>query len=146
MDFGKQFRGNDLLGGGKTWEGFLFAISAGVFIGLVQMAVWPQFNGLTTGFGFSVPKVTVTTAFLLALSAMFGDLVASFFKRRSGLERGKSIPLMDQLDFLIFPIPLALALTDITYLTVVLIVLITPVIHYLFNLLAYHIGIKEVPW
>lgn len=146
MDFGKQFHGNDLLGAGKTWEGFLFAITSGTFIGLVQVVLLPRLNQFVASFGFSMPQITVTAAFLLALAAMLGDVVASFFKRRSGTERGASVPLLDQLDFLIFSIPVALALTQITYFTVFLLILITPPIHYLFNLLAYYIGIKEVPW
>ncbi|MFP4116582.1 MAG: CDP-2,3-bis-(O-geranylgeranyl)-sn-glycerol synthase [Candidatus Aenigmatarchaeota archaeon] len=146
MDFGKEFRGNDLLGGGKTWEGFLFAIASGVFIGLVQILLWPQFNQITTGFGFSTPYMTATLAFVLSLSAMLGDMVASFFKRRAGTERGTSIPLVDQLDFLVFSLPVALVLSDMTYMSAALIVFITPAVHYFFNLLAYYLGIKEVPW
>ncbi len=146
MDFGREFRGNDLLGGGKTWEGFFFAIAAGVFIGLVQIAVWPYMNEVAAGVGYTIPRMTVLTASLLALAAMSGDLIASFFKRRFGAERGSSIPLVDQLDFLIVSLPVALALSEITYLSVLFLILVTPPVHYAFNLLAYHLGIKEVPW
>ena len=42
MDFGKTFRGNDLLGGGKTWEGFAFAIASGTSVGFLQTIFGPM--------------------------------------------------------------------------------------------------------
>ncbi len=146
MDFGKTFRGNDLLGAGKTWEGFLFAVASGTLIGFIQTLIWPSLNEIAAPAGYALPYMTVTTAFLLAAGAMLGDVIASFFKRRTGMERGESAPIVDQLDFLILSIPIALALSEINYLTAALVILITPPIHYLFNLLAYCTGIKEVPW
>ncbi len=146
MDFGKKLGGNDLLGAGKTWEGFLFAVAAGTFVGFLQVNAWSRVNGIVEPLGFSLPIVTVSMAFLIAFTAMFGDVVASFFKRRVGVERGRSFPLLDQLDFLVFSLPVALVFTDVTYAVVAIIVFITPPIHFLFNLLAYYIGIKEVPW
>ena len=37
--------------------------------------------------------------FLLSFGALFGDMSASFFKRRSNLKRGDKSPLMDMFDF-----------------------------------------------
>ena len=90
--------------------------------------------------------MTVIIAFLISVLAMFGDALASFFKRRLSLERGKGVPLLDQLDFLILPLPLVIILSKISYLSLILILVVTPPIHFLFNLLAYHLGLKEVPW
>lgn len=146
MDFGKKFQGKDLLGAGKTWEGFLFAVASGALVGLLQIMIWPRLNHFTVTWGFSLPMLNSTSVLILPLFAMIGDLVASFFKRRSGLQRGDSAPLVDQLDFLIFSLPVAFLLLEISVLSVVLILVITPPIHYLFNLIGYYAGFKEVPW
>ena len=37
----------------------------------------------------------------LACGSLFGDMFKSFFKRRMGMKRGASFPLVDQLDFVV---------------------------------------------
>ncbi len=146
MDFGKKLRGKDLLGAGKTWRGFFSAVASGTFIGLLQIVAWPRLNEFAAGLGYSLPMMTLTTAFILSTAAMLGDVIASFFKRRFSIERGGSVPLLDQLDFMVLSIPAALLLSEITYSSAAILVVITPPIHYLFNLLGYYIGVKDVPW
>ncbi|MFP4115800.1 MAG: CDP-2,3-bis-(O-geranylgeranyl)-sn-glycerol synthase [Candidatus Aenigmatarchaeota archaeon] len=146
MDFGKKFLGNDLLGAGKTWEGFTLAVASGTLMGLIQMLLWPYLQGPATSTGFTLPFLTPRAVFAVSLFAMIGDLIASFFKRRSGLERGRKTPLIDQLDFVLLSLLAANFFLSLSYASIALVIIITPFLHYLFNLIAYEIGLKEVPW
>ncbi len=146
MDFGKKFMGRELLGAGKTWEGFLFAVFAGALVGFVQMLLWQSLNQTTARMGFYLPVLSTASILLIPFFGMFGDLVASFFKRRLGVKRGESVPIVDQLDFMLFSIPVAVILVELSVLSIIILVVVTPPVHYLFNLLGYQIGVKEVPW
>ncbi|MGB3943544.1 MAG: CDP-archaeol synthase, partial [Methanothrix sp.] len=88
----------------------------------------------------------------LSLGAMAGDIVASFFKRRMGMERGAALFLVDQLDFVIGSWALTFLLAPAWFyenftLEVMLIVLIvTPVLHRVTNIIGYKMKAKKEPW
>ncbi|MCX8171998.1 MAG: CDP-2,3-bis-(O-geranylgeranyl)-sn-glycerol synthase, partial [Archaeoglobaceae archaeon] len=101
MDFGKNFiDGQRILGDGKTFSGFFGGIFGGILIANTQRIVERTANFQIFS---SLPYTEffyLTTA--LALGSMLGDSMGSFVKRRLGFERGKSLPLVDQLTFLLF--------------------------------------------
>ncbi|MFP4045635.1 MAG: CDP-2,3-bis-(O-geranylgeranyl)-sn-glycerol synthase [Candidatus Aenigmatarchaeota archaeon] len=146
MDFGKKLGKKDLLGAGKTWEGFLFAVLLGTLAGVIQVSGYEFLNGYALQAGFSLPQLSYTAVFFIALGSMCGDVVASFFKRRVGFERGKSVILLDQLDFILGGLVAAYFFLTLQPLPLFLVLVITPVLHYGFNLLGYELGYKEVPW
>lgn len=135
-----------LLGDGKTVRGFVGGILSGIIVGLIQ--VFAQEISI-----FSLlPRMTLTAVILLATGSLVGDLIKSFFKRRAGITRGGKWPVIDQYDFLIgafvfliigdfqfaekyFTIPVILA-----------VLVITPVLHRVVNIIGYKMGVKEVPW
>jgi CDP-2,3-bis-(O-geranylgeranyl)-sn-glycerol synthase len=83
--------------------------------------------------------------FLLGCGALIGDIIGSFIKRRSGLQRGESYPFMDQLGFLV--VALVFVFPVIPWPLVWLLVLapITLGLHIGLNVLSYVVGIQEVP-
>lgn len=95
---------------------------------------------------------------IMGLAALVGDAVKSYFKRRLGKERGKPWVPFDQLDFVVFGVaamllasPLladgwvtAALLDDLVVLGTI--VLLTPALHFLVNVLGYWLRLKEVPW
>ena len=98
IDFGKKWKdGKRILGDGKTWRG--------LFIG--------TFIGMTAGFGFSVvskfalnidfPRfpLMIPILFSICFGALIGDIIESFFKRRSGKKRGENWIPFDQIDFIL---------------------------------------------
>ncbi|MDP6670520.1 MAG: CDP-archaeol synthase, partial [archaeon] len=93
LDFGKNFfDGRPLFGKGKTFRGTI----AGIVVGSVgALAVSVFLSDFTT----VISANYFHYGFLLAAGAMLGDLVGSFIKRRTGLARGESVLLLDQLDF-----------------------------------------------
>ena len=135
IDGGRHFKdGRRVLGDGKTWEGFALGIIFG----------WTIAYDMFLLFNCSL-KVLIRGA-LAVVGALIGDMVASFIKRRIGLERGEPAPLLDQLDFYIGATAF-MWLVDQPPLNVVLFgALLTLVLHLSANYIAYVLGLKDVPW
>jgi len=79
-------------------------------------------------------------------------MIKSFFKRRRGIDRGGEWLLVDQFDFVVGALGLALlfdpswTLSTITIPLLVAILVITPLLHRIVNIIGYKVGLKEVPW
>jgi CDP-2,3-bis-(O-geranylgeranyl)-sn-glycerol synthase len=83
---------------------------------------------------------------------MLGDIVAAFFKRRLGLKRGAPLFVIDQLDFVIGSWLLTMLLApewfweNFTPTIILIVLIITPILHRLTNIIGYRIGAKREPW
>ncbi|MGW8289449.1 MAG: CDP-2,3-bis-(O-geranylgeranyl)-sn-glycerol synthase [Candidatus Bathyarchaeia archaeon] len=132
MDFGKDFvDGKRVFGANKTFRGFFFGLAVGVGVGLVE---WMLF-----GYPFLFSLLT-------PLGALLGDLVAAFLKRRLGIAPGGLFPIVDQVDFVIGAIVFALPLGIVYWELAVAVLLITPPIHLVTNIVAYKLKLKKNPW
>ena len=134
LDFGKKFLdGKPIFGKNKTFRGFFSGLAVGTAVGFVESVF------------FNHP---IVFGLLLSLGALFGDLTAAFAKRRLGLSPGDLLPIVDQVDFIIgailFSLPICLQTLSWELLAAVLIV--TPPIHLLTNIVAYKLGLKSNPW
>ncbi|MFC7059183.1 CDP-2,3-bis-(O-geranylgeranyl)-sn-glycerol synthase [Halovenus salina] len=153
IDGGRTLGDSRLLGDGKTWRGTLVGWLAGAVlaVGLNTLE-----SGASDVLGVDLPTFPLAVALALPLGAMLGDIGASFLKRRSGRERGAPFPGVDQLDFVIGALSLALladALASLSWfadtftLPVLAAVLVmTPLLHVSTNALAYVLGLKDEPW
>jgi len=141
LDFGMKLKRHRIFGSGKTFRGFILGVLFGTVAGNVM-------GFLLAGTAFSLGTIELYTAlgFLLSVGAMLGDLVKSFFKRRLGFKSGQMLPIIDQLDFVIG----AIALGSFAYIpsikTVIFLIIITPLIHLLLNIIGYLLKLKKVPW
>lgn len=149
LDFGKTFQdGRRIMGDGKTYRGTAAGVAFGALIGLALNVLAPM-AGLPT-FGSGVGQIPVLLG--LSLGAMLGDIVASFFKRRMGLKRGAKLYLVDQLDFVLGAWVLTALLSPawfwehFTLEVAIVILIITPILHRLTNIIGYMIGAKREPW
>lgn len=147
VDLGKNYSdGNRIFGDGKTYRGLFAGIIAGILTGLVLIWIAGQYPA------FSLPRHTLQSVILLATGALLGDLVKSFFKRRLGKGRGTKWPLADQYDLVAGAFLLLLAgdpawlFTQVTLTVFIIILIITPVLHRVTNIIGYILRIKEVPW
>jgi CDP-2,3-bis-(O-geranylgeranyl)-sn-glycerol synthase len=158
--------GKRVLGPGKTWRGLTGGAIAGALTAVaVAWLVPPEggrgpFAGWDYGLadGSSWIGITVFGA-IVGFAALAGDAVKSYFKRRTGRDRGQPWVPFDQLDFVVFGLAAAFAvgpwlLADGWLLDHLLgswwilgtIVLLTPLLHFLVNVIGYFLKLKEVPW
>jgi len=132
MDFGKNFYdGKRVFGSNKTFRGFFFGLTIGILVGFVEL------------FLFDFPLLFVL---LPPLGALLGDLTGAFIKRRLGISPGHLLPIVDQIDFVIGALFFSIPLSIIYWELAVAVILITPPIHLLTNLIAYKLGLKKHPW
>lgn len=144
IDFGKNWRdGRRILGDGKTFRGLLGGIACGIIIGLIQMQISPLWY---------LGIFTLTSVITLSIGALLGDIIKSFFKRRLGLKRGAKFPLVDQLDFVVGAWILTYIFDPVwftdnfTFWIIITILILTPLLHRLTNILGYYLKLKKEPW
>lgn len=147
IDAGRTWGGKRVLGDGKTWRGTAVGVGVGTLLAFGLNAVRPD-----AILGATPPEFPVAAAVALPAGAMLGDIAASFLKRRTGRKRGAAFPVVDQLDFVAGALALAAIAAagwfgNVFTLPVLLaVVLITPVLHLVTNLIAYLFGFKSEPW
>lgn len=129
-------------GSHKTWRGFYSA-----YLGALLTLYLQKELGSTPYDLLQYEIINIFLyAFLFGIGAAFGDLIKSFFKRRMGIKPGRPWIPFDQLDFvigaLLFLSPFHLS----SWSNILVIIVITPILHFLTNLLAYILGLKKVWW
>jgi len=132
IDGGRTFLdGRPIFGSHKTLRGFFSGLVVGTLVGFVEGALF-QYN--------------VLLGFALSMGALVGDLVGSFLKRRLNLPPGSTLPVVDQLGFILGALLFSLPVSPPTFPIVLIIMIITPPIHLLTNFLAYLLGVKKRLW
>ncbi|HPC90230.1 MAG TPA: CDP-2,3-bis-(O-geranylgeranyl)-sn-glycerol synthase [Methanothrix sp.] len=149
LDRGSIFQdGRRTLGDGKTFRGTFAGTVCGLLIGLLQNQIAPYFDLPTFGSGFGQLPIL----FALSLGAMMGDIVAAFFKRRMGLQRGAPLFIIDQLDFVVGAWICAMLISpgwffqNFTIDIMIIVLIITPILHRASNIIGYKMGTKREPW
>ena len=142
IDQKRSFRSKRILGDGKTWEGTLGGIIAGMAIGSLQIAFQSDLKFL----GLNLPPMTLPLVIALCIGTMAGDILGSFIKRRLNIKRGDSAPLMDQEGFLVLAILFAMPFYNLNAIIVVTLLIITPPIHWLANIGGFYLKFKKTPW
>ncbi|MEM4663209.1 MAG: CDP-2,3-bis-(O-geranylgeranyl)-sn-glycerol synthase [Candidatus Diapherotrites archaeon] len=136
LDFNKKFFGKPIFGKGKTIRGTF----AGIFFGIIAVVLMSFFMP-----SWFVSNYIIFGIFLV-LGAVFGDIAASFFKRRLGLESGAPLLFVDQLDFVIGSIVATCFIRVPTIVEITLIICITFIMHKITNYIAYKTKLKKVAW
>jgi CDP-2,3-bis-(O-geranylgeranyl)-sn-glycerol synthase len=140
MDFGKKFLdGKPFLGSHKTWRGLFAGLIVGTLVGLAQQIIYEQFLfEYGTQFSYSI-----FLGFVLSLGALTGDLIESFIKRRLDRSPGSSLPVADQIDFILGAFLFSIPVSPPSLSAALIILLITIPIHLLTNLGAALLNIKN---
>jgi CDP-2,3-bis-(O-geranylgeranyl)-sn-glycerol synthase len=140
MDFGKKFfDGKPLLGSHKTVRGFLAGIIIGTLVGAVQTFLFQNYL-----FEYSLQfEYSILLGFMLSLGALIGDLVESFIKRRINTAPGKSLPVADQIDFVLGAFLFSIPVSAPSLLSAVIILLVTIPTHMLTNIGAALLNMKN---
>jgi CDP-2,3-bis-(O-geranylgeranyl)-sn-glycerol synthase len=146
VDGGRMFKGHRLFGDGKSWEGLAFGTFVAVVISLVQMAAFPFLPWEMSEVALTIVPMTPLLGLALGLGAMLGDIGGSFIKRRLNRPRGSPFPLLDQLDFIAGSILLAALIVTVKIEWVLILIVLTPILHVIANVIGFRIGIKKTPW
>jgi CDP-2,3-bis-(O-geranylgeranyl)-sn-glycerol synthase len=133
IDLGRKFiDGERVLGDHKTFRGFISGLVVGTIVGALCSYV--------------SSKNLLTVAISASLGALLGDLAGAFVKRRLKIKPGGSLPVVDQLDFVVGAIILVSLFSVIPVPVILILLLVTPPIHFLTNVGAYASGLKEHYW
>ena len=133
IDSGKSLSdGQRVFGDHKTTRGFVSGLIAG-FIGGAFEAV------------FFYPNLLIV-AILASIGALLGDLAGAFLKRRLKITPGGSLPVLDQLDFVLGAMLLVSPLVSLSLGTAAILLLVTPPIHILTNVAAHALRLKSTYW
>jgi CDP-2,3-bis-(O-geranylgeranyl)-sn-glycerol synthase len=133
IDIGLNFiDGKRIFGTSKTLRGFGMALILGILAAIVEEI-------------FLGPGILLIGV-LAALGALLGDLIGSFIKRRIDFKPGQPFPVLDQLDFILGALILTYPVQQISFGTIIILVVFTPPIHLLANYFAYRLGVKKNWW
>ena len=150
--------GNRILGDGKTWSGLIGGTLGGIVFGLILNTDGGYFalesltgEELSRKLWGENPLFVFT---ILSFGSLFGDMSASFYKRRQNLDRGDKFALLDMYDFIFMTLFLCLIFQK-AWLTswildgwtpLFIILFLTPILHRGVNIIGYNIGVKNEPW
>ena len=140
MDFGKKFLDDKpLFGSHKTIRGFLAGIIIGTLVGIVQTLI---FNTFIQHYNLNF-QYSFELGIVISIGALTGDLIESFVKRRLNRSPGSSLPIGDQLDFILGAFLFSIPVAPPSLLITIIILLITIPIHLLTNLIARLLKMKN---
>ena len=173
IDQGRNWSdGNRILGDGKSWNGL---IGGSFFSSILMLASHILWNDRSVGNSkpFVDPldlasendwfwisgdiSAALILGFILGFACLFGDSAGSFFKRRRGLKREGNIsskaPILDTMPFAISIFIFSFILfpnqsftQEDFILPIVALLILTPIIHRITNILGYRLGLKDVPY
>jgi len=133
IDLGKTLPdGQRILGDNKTFRGFISGIIVGTLVGLVG--------------SYLLSTNLMPIALPASLGALLGDMVGAFLKRRLHIKPGGALPGVDQLDFVVGSMLLVSLFSPISVTVALILLVVTPPIHFLTNVGAYLLGLKKNYW
>jgi CDP-2,3-bis-(O-geranylgeranyl)-sn-glycerol synthase len=146
VDGGKKLAGKSLFGKSKTVRGFVVGVIGALIIAYLQylLTAVSFFNEISL-VEYSL-KFSLLLGFLLGSGALLGDLIKSFIKRRIGIESGHPWIIADQIDYVVG----ALLLVSFVFVPslnhIIFLLLFSPLLSFIANVIAYFTGIKKVWW
>ncbi len=132
IDLGHELGGQPLFGSHKTYRGFFFGVLAASLFAMLQDLIIP--NPYLLGWQWGA---------LTGFGALAGDLAKSFIKRRFAIGPGEPMWGFDQVDWAIGAIAVSEPLTHLGLQNSVIIIIIGGLLHPLFNIAGYLLGLKD---
>ncbi|MFW6176182.1 MAG: CDP-2,3-bis-(O-geranylgeranyl)-sn-glycerol synthase [Thermoplasmatota archaeon] len=151
IDFGRKIGKKRVLGDGKTWRGLIGGGVTASLIGILLSYITKDFLSL-----YPLNMQGFMIILVLSFGALFGDIGASFIKRRLGRKRGEKTPFLDQYDFVIGAYILGFLfypkwmynkyVEGYGLIATIIILIAIPLLHRSTNYIGYKIGMKKEPW
>lgn len=156
IDFNLKLNGARILGENKTFAVFIVMIPATIFTFLLAgMFLIDNYKVFLLNIHWPISIDKWSLAGLLAAIGFYaGELPNSFFKRRIGISPGESPdnPLLrvvcfifDHIDSTIGSLLLVSLLLPTGLFLWMIMLVITPIVHWLFNVVLFHIKVKKRP-
>jgi CDP-2,3-bis-(O-geranylgeranyl)-sn-glycerol synthase len=168
IDGGRVHRdGRPLLGKSKTWRGLVTGGLVGSIVAMAQSLAPSTDLGLDDFHAGETGTLLapLVLGLFLGLGAGVGDAAKSYLKRRTGREGGAPWFPFDQLDFVVVGLLFAALGATLVWpleteahwfadhfilgdgwFRLITLVVLTPLLHFLVNVIAYWLGFKKVPW
>lgn len=146
IDFGKKFKGKEILGAHKTFRGLIFGCIASILMSSLQFLLYkyPFFKEISI---VSYTEVNyLLLGFLLGFGALFGDMVKSFFKRRINIKPGARWIPFDQLDYVLGALLFSLVIFVPSFASAIIIIASSFLLHIIANHIGYYLKIREEKW
>jgi CDP-2,3-bis-(O-geranylgeranyl)-sn-glycerol synthase len=131
-------------GKNKTWRGLVLATLFGGLIFWLQKIAYSY--GFTKLAIIDYSGISVFFGFLLGFGAIIGDLVESYYKRKAGIAPGKPWIPFDQLDFVLGGLFFGFFIYVPKASTVLILLIVSPLFHILFNRIGYWLKINPGKW
>lgn len=136
IDFGKNYRGQRILGKNKTWRGLVSGVVMGTLTGVIlSQTYFSDYNTI----------LFILAAASMSLGALVGDAVESFFKRQRGIKSGQAWFPFDQTDYIIGGLVFAMPFTFIPFWLIVWVFGLYFGLHLLTSYIGYRLGLKDLP-
>lgn len=146
VDLNKNFSdGRRLIGNGVTYRGTFFGIFFGIITSVLQYVISKLQVEWLSLFNHGIIEYVIL-GFLLSFGALFGDMAGSFLKRRLGFKQGQSAPLLDQTTFIVFALLFAYVYQKIPTEILITLLILSPIVHFSSNIIAYKLKLKKVWW
>ena len=146
IDGNRKWRGKRIFGDGKTIEGSIIGIVMSVFIASMMGLIFYFLPWDLSPISLQMAPMGPLLGLMIGVGAIAGDMAKSFFKRRIGFERGRSMPIVDQLDFIIGAFLLAALVAPVKITWLIMLAVVTPLFHLAANYMAYLLGVKKEPY
>ncbi len=128
-------------GPNKTYRGFFWGILGAIVLTYLQSLLYVYDNHI---FLINYRQINIYLfGFLMGGGALLGDLTKSFWKRRLKIKPGKAFLPFDQMDWIIFTNIVLLFYMKFSFLVFFWSLLIFTPLHFLVNLIAYQLKIRN---
>jgi len=130
------------LGQNKTYRGLV----SGYLASLLFIYTQKEFLFLQSNLINYNQENIFILSFLMTLGALGGDALKSFFKRKKGIKSGKPWFPFDQIDLILGAIACTLPFYNLPAKETLIVLILTPLLHFLTNFISYKLKIKDVWW
>ena len=141
LDLGKKWRGVRVFGDHKTIRGIL----VGSIFSMVTYILILKFEPTSTIVVIPEGMNIWLFGFMIGVSALLGDAIKSFFKRRVGIKPGVSWFPLDQIDWIIGILVFTFIVADITILFAVFCLIMGLLLHLAGRFIGYLGGLHKEP-
>ncbi|PKN02423.1 hypothetical protein CVU76_00030 [Candidatus Dojkabacteria bacterium HGW-Dojkabacteria-1] len=141
LDFGIKYRGIRIFGGHKTFRGLL----VGSFSSMITYILLQNIGILTSLLVIPEEMNVWLFGFMLGISALLGDAIKSFFKRRIGIKPGRSWFPLDQIDWIIGVLVFSFFVTEISLLFAASCLITGLLLHLIGRFIGYLVGLHKEP-